>query len=86
MAAGRGAAMGTVSVLLDYAARLVPGFALFAACLVLVPMRATGARIALYIGLFVLVRDTMTPAGLWRIGAGMRLGFHPDPAVLASPA
>lgn len=76
--------MNAVSLLLDYAVRLAPGFALFAACLVLVPMRATGARIALYIGLFVLVRDAMTPAGLWRIGEGMRLGFHPDPAVLAA--
>ena len=76
--------MVPVPVLLDYLMRLAPGFALFAACLVLLPRRATGARIALYIGLLVLVRDAMTPAGLWHIGEGVRLGFHRDPAVLAT--
>lgn len=76
--------MGSVPVLLDYAARLAPGVALFVACLVLLPMRATGGRLALYIGLFVLIRDAMTPSGLWHIGEDLRLGFHPDPAVLAA--
>lgn len=78
--------MNSVPVLLDYAARLAPGFILFAVCFALLPLRAIGARIALYIGLFVLIRDAMTPAGLWHIGEGVRLDFHRDPSVLAALA
>lgn len=70
------------SILFDYSARMAPGFALFALCLALLPLRAVGIRIALYIAIFILVRDVMTPAGLWTFG-GLRIGFYPDGAVLA---
>lgn len=70
------------SVLFDYTARMAPGFAVFALCLVLLPLRATGIRIALYIALFILIRDAMTPAGLWSF-SGLRIGFYPDGLVLA---
>lgn len=75
--------MEAVALLLDYALRLAPGVAFAAAILVILPREAIGARIATYIGLFVLMRDAMTPAGLWQIDAALRLAFHPDPLVLA---
>lgn len=76
----------SLALLLDFGQRLLPGLVLFAACLLAMPMRAAAARIALYIAIFVLIRDAMTPMGLWRIGPDLRLGFHPDPIVLLALA
>ncbi|MEX0838744.1 MAG: CPBP family intramembrane glutamic endopeptidase [Parvibaculum sp.] len=72
----------TFSILLDYNARMAPGMLVFTLCLVLLPLRAVGIRIALYIAIFILVRDAMTPVGLWNV-EGLRIGFYSDGAVLA---
>ncbi len=73
---------GVDPLLATYALRLLPGVALFALCLALLPRRAIAPRIALYIGLFVLIRDGMTPVGLWELD-GLRIGFHANGYVLA---
>lgn len=69
-------------LLADYALRLAPGAALFALALALLPRRALGPRIALYIALFILIRDAMTPVGLWQFD-GLRIGFYPSGLALA---
>lgn len=73
----------SLSILFEYSARMAPGFVLFALCLALLPLRAVGIRIALYIALFILIRDAMTPSGLWSF-SGLRIGFYPDGVVLAA--
>lgn len=74
--------------LLPYATRTLPGLLLIAACWLLVrPVRDPLPRIVLLILGFVLVRDAMTPAGLWRVGAVGPvpwLRFAPEPALLAA--
>jgi membrane protease YdiL (CAAX protease family) len=72
-----------VAAFLPYMTILLPGLALFAAALLLVPPALAWLRIPLYVAIFVLLRDAMTPAGLWRIDSALRLEFHPDPLVLA---
>ncbi|WP_308416834.1 CPBP family intramembrane glutamic endopeptidase [Streptomyces sp. AJS327] len=73
-------------LLLDYAARVLPGLVLVAGCFLLAgPLRDPLARIALLIGGFVLVRDAMTPVGLWRVGTTESvpwLRMLADPALL----
>lgn len=70
-------------ILWDYNLRMVPGIAAFLFCLVLLPRAAIGIRIALYIALFILVRDAMTPVGLWSFD-GLRIAFINDGGVLAA--
>lgn len=70
-------------VLWAYAMQIAPGFLVFAICLLLLPRAAAGLRIALYIALFILVRDAMTPAGLWNFDA-LRISFFDSPLVLAA--
>lgn len=72
-----------VVTLLNYSALILPGMALMIALLVLIPRNAPQLRIAVYILAFILIRDAMTPAGLWAIDGTLRLAFHPDPLVLA---
>lgn len=70
--------------LLDYFVRVTPAFALGLALLFLLPRPLAGARLCVHIALFILVRDAMTPLGLWRLGAGppFWLRLASDPAVL----
>ena len=77
-----------VSQLIDYLVRVTPGFALGLALLGLIPRTLAGARLCIHIGLFILVRDAMTPVGLWRIGTGPAfwLRLASDPAVLIALA
>ncbi len=72
-----------MAILWDYNLRMVPGIAAFLFCLVLLPRAAIGIRIALYIALFILVRDAMTPVGLWSFD-GLRIAFINDGGVLAA--
>lgn len=66
-----------------YNMRMAPGLITFALCLVLLPRVAIGLRVALYIAIFILVRDAMTPTGLWSFD-NLRISFFNDPAVLAA--
>ncbi|PSK89381.1 hypothetical protein CLV63_12617 [Murinocardiopsis flavida] len=81
--------MDAVSELLAYSLRVMPGLALIAGCALL----SRGVRDPLLpIGLlvlgFILIRDAMTPAGLWHLGragaAGVWLRLSDDPAVLTA--
>lgn len=60
-----------MSLFAGYLERIWPGLALFL-LLFLVVRPPAFARVVLYIALFVLMRDAMTPLGLWRFG---REGF-----------
>ncbi len=50
-----------------YLSRVAPGLVLGSVLLVLA-RRARRARIVIYLALFVLLRDAMTPLGLWSLG------------------
>lgn len=75
--------MDGTGLLLAYIQLMAPGLLAFALCLLLLPRAATGLRIALYIAIFILIRDAMTPAGLWRID-GIRISFLDVPWLLAA--
>jgi len=72
-----------MDLLWSYNMRMAPGFLAFALCLVLLPRAAIGTRIALYIAIFILVRDAMTPTGLWSFD-DLRISFFNNPALLAT--
>ena len=73
-----------LSQLATYLLHLSPGLALCALWFWLTPRAASGLRILILILTFILVRDAMTPAGLWSLGTGMQLGFSSNPLVLAA--
>ncbi len=56
------------TLLFEYLLRLLPGLVLFAVLLIIVPKKQIVLRMILYIFLFLLIRDTMTPTGLWHFG------------------
>lgn len=72
-----------MELLATYNMRMAPGLFAFALCLLLLPRAAIGLRIALYIAIFILVRDALTPIGLWSFD-GLRISFFNDPLVLAT--
>ena len=51
-----------------YGMRITPGIAALLALLLVLPRRAPGLRVVVYIGIFVVIRDAMTPTGLWSFG------------------
>jgi len=57
-----------METLLSYGIRTTPGLAALLLMLLILPRRATGLRIVIYIGLFIVIRDAMTPTGLWTFG------------------
>lgn len=72
----------SIAIFTIYNGRLLPALILFLSALLWVPRRLGGLRLALYIGLFVVMRDAMTPVGLWSFDA-LRIGFFDNPLVLA---
>lgn len=60
--------MATVEILLAYFGRVLPGVVLLGVLIVVFRWNAA-VRVVVYIALFVLLRDAMTPLGLWRFGA-----------------
>ncbi|MFP5069380.1 type II CAAX prenyl endopeptidase Rce1 family protein [Pseudonocardia nantongensis] len=71
---------------LDYPLRLLPGLIVTAAAFLLLGRSAPVPRAVLLVLGFVLVRDTMTPLGLWTLGTAphgaLWLRFVPDAGVL----
>ncbi|MBX7059111.1 MAG: CPBP family intramembrane metalloprotease [Leptospirales bacterium] len=55
-------------LLTDYLPRILPGLLLIGLTLSLVPLRYWRFHLALHIVLFILIRDSMTPAGFWSLG------------------
>jgi membrane protease YdiL (CAAX protease family) len=75
----------SLEVLFDYALRIAPGVALLVGIIALAPRQLRLLRAVLYILTFVLIRDAMTPAGLWSFGETSSvfwLRFAPDAALL----
>jgi len=57
------------SYLYPYVLRVMPGALLGIICLAVLGRKAAGLRIVLYIMLFILIRDAMTPLEFWKFGA-----------------
>lgn len=76
----------TSVLFVDYPLRLLPGVLVLAATFLLLGRTAPLPRIVVLLLGFVLMRDAMTPLGLWSLGAApngtLWLRFAPDPVVL----
>jgi uncharacterized protein len=70
----------TSETLVMYLARVAPGLVLGAMLLFLL-RREPRVRIVLYLALFILLRDAMTPLGLWSFGTNgfFWIRLHDDP-------
>jgi uncharacterized protein len=70
--------------LLNYMLRIMPGFVLFTALILLLPKTMKGLRVMAYIMLFILIRDAMTPLRFWSFGegGGFWIRFMPDGILL----
>jgi uncharacterized protein len=70
----------------EFALRLLPGIAVIGGLLIILPRKFIEWRIVLYILLFVLFRDTMTPMRLWEVGPGVVIRLPNQPLLLLSLA
>lgn len=57
-----------MDVMLTYGLRVAPGIAALLLLLTALPRKAAGLRISVYIAIFIVIRDAMTPVGLWEFG------------------
>lgn len=71
-----------LTLLTGYLLQVLPGLALCALWYRLTPGAATGLRILILLLAFVLVRDAMTPQGLWSLTAQIQIGFSSNPLIL----
>mgnify|MGYP006275895735 CR=1 FL=1 len=73
-----------LELLISYFVRVLPGIVLAVFLLYLLPKKQTAFRMTIYILLFILTRDAMTPMGLWRFGKEgfFWLRFINDPLML----
>ncbi|WP_017906918.1 CPBP family intramembrane glutamic endopeptidase [Pseudomonas asplenii] len=70
-------------VLIHYGLYLIPGLLLCALWFGLVPRTQPALRIAILLLTFVLLRDAMTPLGLWSLSGDLQIAFIANPFVLA---
>ncbi|MDU9394645.1 CPBP family intramembrane glutamic endopeptidase [Pseudomonas sp. zfem002] len=70
--------------LATYLLHITPGLSLCALWFWLTPQSRSGLRILILLLAFVLVRDAMTPTGLWSLDGQVRIGFIANPLVLAA--
>jgi uncharacterized protein len=70
------------SELLQYILRIAPGVVAFALFLFLIPKQLKFLRIFAFVLFFVLVRDAMTPVGLWSITKSLEIRFIGQPLTL----
>lgn len=70
--------------LATYLLHITPGLTLCALWFWLTPNSRTGLRILILLLAFILVRDAMTPTGLWSLDGQVRIGFIDNPLVLAA--
>lgn len=73
-----------VRVLANYATHLTPGLLLFGLWFALTPRTLTVIRIVLLLMAFVLMRDVMTPLGLWALGSEVQIAFSENALVLSA--
>jgi hypothetical protein len=71
-------------VLINYGTYLAPGLLLLGLWFALTPKTLTGMRILILLAAFVLMRDAMTPLGLWSLGSEVQLAFTANAFVLAA--
>jgi len=73
-----------IEILIAYILRILPALAALLLFLMLLPRRAQALRIVVYIALFIVIRDAMTPSGLWSFGteAFFWLRFTPSQSLL----
>jgi membrane protease YdiL (CAAX protease family) len=73
----------TFEILVQFLVRVAPGLTLGIVLLFLV-RREPRVRIVLYLALFILLRDSMTPLGLWSFGTQgfFWIRLHDDPTFL----
>lgn len=70
------------SLLWGLFSRVAPGMAVGLLALVLIPRARMELRLTVYVMMFVLLRDAMTPLGLWNITVGGTVRFTSSPALL----
>lgn len=70
--------------LVNYATHLAPGLLLFGLWFALTPRTLTAMRILLLLMAFVLMRDVMTPLGIWALGSEVQIAFSENAFVLAA--
>lgn len=73
-----------LSRLSAYLLYLTPGFLLCALWFWLTPKHQAGMRILVLLLTFVLLRDAMTPQGLWSLSDQVQIAFIANPLVLAA--
>jgi uncharacterized protein len=76
--------METLNIFMEYLMRIWPGPALTVLLFLIVRPPAFG-RVLIYIGLFILFRDALTPLGLWSFGSegGFWIRMSNNPLFLA---
>lgn len=57
-----------ISLLVAYLVRIIPGLIVGISFVLCVGKRSAAYRVMVYILMFVLMRDVMTPLGMWRFG------------------
>ena len=72
------------AVLIDYALYLLPGLLLFGLWFALTPKSLPALRICVLLAAFVLMRDVMTPLGMWALGSEVQVAFTANAFVLAA--
>lgn len=70
--------------LATYLLHITPGLVLCLLWFALTPKAQAGLRIAILLLTFILLRDAMTPTGLWALDGQVRIGFIDNPLVLAA--
>ncbi|WP_425930158.1 CPBP family intramembrane glutamic endopeptidase [Pseudomonas sp. NyZ201] len=70
--------------LATYLVHITPGLILCLLWFALTPKAQAGLRIAILLLTFILLRDAMTPTGLWALDGQVRIGFIDNPLVLAA--
>ncbi len=73
-----------LGVLIDYGIHLVPGVLLFGLWFALTPKSLLALRIFVLLAAFVLMRDVMTPLGMWALGSEVQIAFTANTFVLAA--
>lgn len=71
------------AVLVHYGIYLLPGLILFGLWFGLTPKTLPGLRIVILLLAFVLMRDAMTPLGMWSLSREVQIEFTANPWVLA---
>ncbi len=73
-----------IAVLVNYGAYLAPGLLLFGLWFALTPRSLAAMRILILLAAFVLMRDAMTPLGLWALSDAVSIAFTDNALVLAA--